>query len=301
MSEIGRKIRQKKHKKNVISKSNNTKPEKKLDVSQSHDRIAVSLHEAHKMWCNLKDRLKVNPDFVNIPDEDKIVIYQKEFKEFYNEYPIVCRYMICMGQYSHKAMRRYLIKCKNSQLTREQSQDKDYKTDQWVMRRADYVRYLWESYQSQHFSTSEAKQIWQHAYQTLKKEFKDFNDMQQDIEDKLKVDNNVNKAQLVKELVKRLASQDNNQTLKEEDANHLLNLLKTKSYEQRRKNMIMQIKFDVELIKPTRIGIGTKKEAPVEDACDNFNKVQEILSSVKEEKDPTGGLSQLKEVLETAE
>lgn len=300
MSDIGRKIRQNKHKQRAKSRMNSTPPVKKLDAEQSTDRIAVSLHEANKMWCNLKDRLKVNPDFVNIPDEDKIAIYQNEFKEFYNEYPIVCRYMICMGQYSHKAMKRYLIKCKNSQLTREQSQDKDYKADQWVMRRADYVRYLWESYQSQHFSASEAQQIWQHSYQTLKKEFKDFNDMQQDIEAKLKVDNNVNKAQLVKELVKRLASQDNNQNLSDDETQHLLNLLKTKACEQRRKNMIMQIKSDVETILPTRICIGTKKEESKEEPSSGLNQVRKIIDSVEKKNDPTGGLSQIKEVLETA-
>ena len=299
MSDLGRKIRQTKHKQNVRFKENNTQPAKKLDAEQSTDRIAVSLNEANKMWCNLKDRLKVNPEFVNIPDEDKIAIYQKEFKEFYNEYPIVCRYMICMGQYSHKAMRRYLIKCKNSQLTREQSQDKEYKADQWVMRRADYVRYLWESYQAQHFSASEAQRIWQHSYQTLKKEFKDFNDMQQDIEAKLKTDNNLNKAQLVKELVKRLASQDNNQNLGKPETQHLLNLLKTKSYEQRRKNMIMQIKSTVDTIAPSRVCIGTKQEEPEKEEPNELSKVKEMLSV--EKNNDSGQLSQLKEVLETAE
>jgi hypothetical protein len=299
MNDIGRKFRQNKHKQRAVSRVNNAIPVKKLDADQSQDRIAVSLHEANKMWCNLKDRLQVNPDFVNIPDEDKIAIYQKEFKEFYNEYPIVCRYMICMGQYSHKAMKRYLIKCKNSQLTREQSQDKEYKEDQWVMRRADYVRYLWESYQSQHFSMAEAKQIWQHSYQTLKKEFKDFNVMQQDIEAKLKADNNVNKAQLVKELVKRLADQDNNQNLSDEETQHLLNLLKTKAHEQRRKNMIMQIKSSVDTIAPTRVCMGTNKEEPKEPSSD-LNQAREIIDSVKENIKPDG-LSTLKEVLETAE
>jgi hypothetical protein len=298
MSDIGRKIRQNKHKQRAMARVNKTTPITKLDAEQSKDRIAVSLHEANKMWCNLKDRLKVNPDFVNIPDEDKITIYQKEFKEFYTEYPIVCRYMICMGQYSHKAMRRYLIKCKNSQLTREQSQDKEYKEDQWVMRRADYVRYLWESYQSQHFSTSEAQQIWQHSYQTLKKEFKEFSDMQKDIENKLKLDNKVNKAQLVKELVKRLADQDNNQKLSDAETQHLLNLLKTKAHEQRRKNMIMQIKSDVITIIPTCIGVGTKKEEPKHETSGNLSQVREILS--KENDNSTGELSQLKEVIGNA-
>jgi hypothetical protein len=300
MSDIGRKNKQNKHKQRAMSRVDKTQPVKKLDADQSKDRIAVSLHEANKMWCNLKDRLKINPDFVNIPDEDKIAIYQKEFKEFYTEYPIVCRYMICMGQYSHKAMRRYLIKCKNSQLTREQSQDKEYKEDQWVMRRADYVRYLWESYQSQHFSASEAQQIWQHSYQTLKKEFKEFSDMQKNIESKLKSDNNVNKAQLIKELVKRLVDQDNNQNLDDNETQHLINLLKTKSYEQRRKNMIIQIKSDVITISPTCIGIGTKKEETKNETYDNLSQVREILESAEKKVDPTGGLSQLKEVIEDA-
>jgi hypothetical protein len=296
MSDIGRKIRQNKHKQRAMDRANNTHTATQLDATQSKDRIEVSLFEANRMWCNLKDRLKVNPDFVNLPDEDKVVIYQTEFAEFYKEYPIVCRYMICMGQYSHKAMRRYLIKCKNSKPDKTKSQDKEYKADQWVMRRADYVRYLWESYQSQHFSVTDAQNTWQHAYQTLKKEFKDFNDMQQDVEAKLKLNNNTNKAQLVRELVKRLSDADNKQNLSEGDTKHLLELLNTKAREQRRKNMIMQIKNDVEVIAPTRISVGTRVvDATVQSSV--LSQVREVLETAPS----SGELNQLKDVLATAE
>ena len=53
---------------------------------------------ANNLWNDIKKRIKENPDFIKLTDAEKLSIYQNtDFKEFYNEMPIVGRYMICMS------------------------------------------------------------------------------------------------------------------------------------------------------------------------------------------------------------
>lgn len=235
------------------------KDDEKKDEKKDEDHMTKSIKIANKMWDAIKTHVKEDPKFVEMSDNDKIAVYQKsEFKEFYTEFPIVCRYMICMGQFSNKAFKRYLIKCKNVKHDPVKSREKNYSEDQWVMRQADYIRYLWESYQRQHYKSSEAQNIWKHAYQTLKKEFDDFRNLHEEIENKLKDDEKNNKGTLAKELLKRIANQE--QSLDENSTINLLEKLKEQVLEQRKKVLIKSIENDVETIPPTRIAKGCRKE-----------------------------------------
>ena len=226
----------------------------------SSNTIESSLNTASKMWDDLKKRVNENPSFVELPDHEKVRIYQDtEYKNFYTEHPIVCRYMVCMGQFSGKAFKRYLLKCK-SMSAQKHVIDKTVENpseDRWIQRQADYVRYLWESYQRHHFNPNDAQDIWQNAYNTLSKECKDFKDMHKNIEEKMKIENKSNKAELVKEMLTRISSEE--QTLDEHTTNRLIEKLKSQVIEQRRKKLIDQINSDVELIPPTRISQGCKK------------------------------------------
>jgi hypothetical protein len=223
------------------------------------DHIDESMKVSVKLWNDIKKRVKTDETFAELPDSDKLKIYQdSEFKQFYNEYPIVCRYMICMGQFSHKAFKKFLIKCKNVKHDPVQSRVKGYHDEQWVSRQADYVKYLWEAYQKQHYSPSEAKNIWLHAYKTLNKEFHDFKELHKEVEEKIKADSQTNKTELVKELLKRLASQE--QTLDTDSTDNLLQKLKDQVNEQRKKKLLQSIESDVETVPPTVEGRGSRKE-----------------------------------------
>jgi hypothetical protein len=255
----------KKNKKNnkIKSESTFTEVEEKISPNTKketkEDHIEVSTNIANKFWNDIKKRVRDDPKFVEMTDNEKIEIYQKsEFKEFYIEFPIVSRYMICMGQFSNKAFNKYLIKCKNASHDPVKSREKGYTEDQWVQRQSDYVRYLWESYQRQHYSQSESKNIWNHAYTTLKKEFQDFKDLHEDIEQKLKNDEKVNKNQMTKELLTRLAN--NEQSLDETTSKNLLASLQTKVNEQRKKNLISSINNSVPKIPPSCETRGSRKE-----------------------------------------
>jgi hypothetical protein len=188
-----------------------------------------SIAEANKMWANLKKRIADDPTFVEKPDSEKIDIYQKsEFKDFYINFPIVSRYMICMGQFSNKAFKRFLTKCSKAPRNSSNAEDS------WIHLQADYIRYLWESYQPPHFKMSDAAAIWQQAYKMLTDEFKDFKKMHKDIEEKLKANDKLNKAEMVRELLKRVANEE--QTLDSTATEKLVKRLEAQLAEQKAKS-----------------------------------------------------------------
>lgn len=188
------------------------KGEKKID-----DPVEKAIIDANKLWDDLKKRIVDDPEFMELSDTKKVEVYQNtEFKEFYITYPIVCRYMICMGQFSTKAFRRFLVKSVNMS-KKPVSKEKGYNEDQWIRRQSDYVRYLWESYQKSHFNKEDSNKIWEHSYDTLKKEFSDFREMHKEVEEKLKREKKENKIELVRELIERVKAQEgDDDTIKKE-------------------------------------------------------------------------------------
>lgn len=214
------------------------------EMKDAPDNIMdANINLANKLWDDIKQRIIDDPQFVKKTDTEKIELYQtSEFKDFYVNFPIVSRYMICMGQYSNKAFKRFLIKCKSIHADKSSSGKKNAE-DEWIQRQADYIRYLWESYQRQHFSSIDSQNIWQHAYQTLSQEFKDFKQMHKETEDKLKVNEKYNKKELAKELLNRLSNKDN--TLDDNTTKNLLVKLQDKVFIQRKNILINQINNDV--------------------------------------------------------
>jgi len=241
------------------SESNTDINETKDTKEDTRDHTEKSIDKSIKLWNNIKQRIKDDPSFIDLTDADKLKVYQdSEYKEFYTEFPIVCRYMICMGQFSIKAFKRFLLKCKSAKPDPVKAREKGYNDEQWISRQADYVRYLWEAYQRQHYSASESRNVWHHAYKTLKQEFADFHEMHKEVEEKLKKESKENKTELAKELLKRLADKD--QVLDENSTVDLVKKLQTRVYEQRRKKLLKSIETDVETTLPTREARGRRKE-----------------------------------------
>ena len=227
--------------------------EKKQDEKELQD-AAIDL--ANKLWRDLKKRILDDPTFVKKSDSEKVDIYQKsEFKEFYTNYPIVCRYMVCMGQFSNKAFKRYLLKCKSMSTVKHTN--KHDSEDEWVQRQSDYIRYLWEAYQKQHFNAADAQEIWQQAYKMLTQEFTDFKKLHKEVEAKLKVDDKFNKSSMVKELLQRLSTEE--QTLDTTTTTTLIKKLEDKLFIQRKNAVSSQIDKDVKKIEPTRVCKGSVK------------------------------------------
>jgi hypothetical protein len=223
-----------------------------VNPQSTKEYIDTALAEAQKLWVELKKKGR-DPKFVELPDKDKIEMFGVEFHTFNKEFPIVSRYLICMGQYSSKAFKRYLIKIRG--FKHPEVRDKGYMENQWVCRQADYVRYLWEAYQRGHFNQSEAKAIWQDAYKMLKKEFLDFKSMHDGIEQDLEVEKEKSKGELIGELMKRLSS--GKQALDERSMKEFVEVMKIQLLQQRKEKVTNQILEKVPIIEASCESMGT--------------------------------------------
>lgn len=223
--------------------------------------MQIALVEAEKLWFQLQCMLVTNQEtYMKLRDDEKIDLFKNDFDQFQNEFPIVSRWMICMGQYKRKAFEKYLKKCKNSVIDeKKRKEDKNYMRNQWLERQADYIKYLWEESQNGRINRKESKKIWQQAYQSLKSEFDDFENLYDDIEVKVKKDEIKNKNEMLYELVDRINTTD--QKLKEDKALKLYNYLLLKKYKQNYSETLDQLLNNVKTVKPSHKGLGTNKKA----------------------------------------
>lgn len=208
--------------------------------------VETALKEGAALWNAVKAEAR-NPTFANLPDNKKIELFSVRFHSFNREFPIVSRYLVCMGQYSKKAFKRYLDKIQKTR--HPEAREKGYMEDQWVRRQADYVRYLWESY-TVHYSRTDSNSIWQEAYKALSQEFTEFRSNHSKIKEKLEKADQVNKKELTRELLERLAS--GTQTLDSENMNDLMEVMQFQLARQRREKLMTQIKNSVPEVSAVR-------------------------------------------------
>jgi hypothetical protein len=207
----------------MANNTNEQKPETNQKTDQKIDQrtenlikenaqkyILFAVRDADILWKKITKAVKENPDIKNWDDTKKIEYFYEDNKEFYKEFPIVSRYMITMGQYSSKAFQKYLafkaLDAKN--LPAPASREPGYIEDKWVKREADYVMLLWKSYMKGKRDETQAKKVWQHAYDSLKKEFTDFRNTYKQTELKIKEENKLNQTELVKEVLNRISNSD---------------------------------------------------------------------------------------------
>lgn len=236
---------QNKYTKNIhIINSENTK----------FEYVKVALVEAEQIWINTQILMQT-VDYKTMTDVEKISLIQKDFTEFYKNFPIVARYMICLGQYRMTAFRRMLIRCNETKAPQGQENTKDMNEKLWVDRQADYVRFLWEDYQDGNsFSTSDSDVIWKQTHVLLTQEFQQFKDLHSDAENKIKHDATKHKKELLYEMSSRIIT--GQQILNESAASTLLDKLKTKLFKQRYNTVVTTIQ-NTKQIKPTCESIGT--------------------------------------------
>jgi hypothetical protein len=243
----------------------------KLSNEKYEEMVETLTDIASKMWNDIKTKIKNDPAFMEWEDKEKLNHFRDTLKydEFMNEYPVMTRYMVCMGQYSKKAFTRFLTKVR---ITKHPDKcEKGYKEDQWVQRQADYVQYLWEAYQKNHINSAERRMVWNDAYKSLKGEFDEFRDRYKSVEEATKVEKKELKAQNARDLIKRLASGD--QTLSDEE----MITLRTKLVAMRRKkhmrDVLSELKSCTNQSKATSQGFGTGPEQE-----DETNKPRIIMT-----------------------
>lgn len=184
------------------------------------------VQKANEIWKMLKAYIITNPEFKSLKDQDKMELFRTQFgySMFMDEFPVVSRYMVCHGQFSSKAFDRMLRKVEKTVHPPPDQREQGYMEDQWVRRQADYVRYLWESYQKRHYDVAESQWVWKSTYDNLKKEFDDFRNMHKEIEERVKNEKKTFAGQNARDLLTRLASGEHNLNTDEEEV--LLNELK---------------------------------------------------------------------------
>lgn len=175
--------------------------------TDGHKTIDAIVQLGRKLWKAVIKVAKETPDFKEWADKKKLEHFRNGlgYEEFMNEFPIVARYMICMGQFKARALRRMLDKMSRTVDPPVEQQAKNYREDLFCKRQADYIRFLWEEYQS-HPNPEEGRFIWQDAYKRLKGEFDDFRDMYDDTKKRIEEEKEKYKAQNAKELLERLST-----------------------------------------------------------------------------------------------
>ena len=253
-----------KGKKNQRNPSEKTKEQQELNAAneasneQYKEMVEKLTGIGTKMWKELKQLVKDNPAFMEWSDKKKLSHFRDELKydEFMNEYPVMTRYMVCMGQYSTKAFKRFLAKVRS--IRHPVNCEKGYKEDQWVRRQADYVQYLWEAYQKGHYNTTERNYIWQDAYKNLKGEFDDFRDKYKEIEESTKKEKEKIKASNARDLLERLAGGE--QSIEEDEAKQLIFTLTNKLYKHRFNKAMKELVSDATYVDPVCEDIGQGPE-----------------------------------------
>lgn len=155
--------------------------------------------------------------WINKPEDEKIDYYRLKYEDFYNTFPIVCKYIILKNQFDEEAFMRFQEK---TRLSAEKAQQtgalpkKGERDDQWIQNQAWYVRYLYEEFRKKRgipINTKEAQGVWAYTYEKLKEEFKTFKDKFEETRDKLKEDDKVSTQALIIEMLNRI--QDGKQNL----------------------------------------------------------------------------------------
>lgn len=229
---------------------------------QSDTEALTLSQKMDSMWDVLKKHIKKTPSFMELDDKEKLKYFREDlnYKELMNDHPIVTRYLVCMGQYSSKAFRRFLYKVKTTPMPPPQLRKKGEMEDMWVRRQADYVRYLWEAYQKGHFSANDAARVWQETYQKLKGEFDDFRNMHKKAEEKVKEDKINFTAQNLKEVLQRIKS--GAQHLDPEEEKELISLLKQQLYKRRFITTMEELTKKTRLIEPVCESMGKGNTDP---------------------------------------
>lgn len=253
--------------KSMVSKYD-TLAESKTDKPKEQTKaeyMTMALLEAERIWYGL-NVVSLNPEFMKLNDEEKLMSIRKEFMEFSDNFPIVIKFMVCMGQYSRNAFRKFLKICEerlNGAIAMEAAKkEKGYMERQWIECQAFYVRFLWEHYNTKHINLKESEAVWKHAVEELTAEFQQFRELHANTEDKVKHDTNRRKTLLLNEMVERIATGE--QKLDEQDMQTLVNKLKNTLFKQRYRKVVDSIKSDVSFRMASVVSKGTNEEAMYE-------------------------------------
>lgn len=256
--------------------------ENQNQAQQKIDDYLESVHlQAENLFGKILQSYKERR-YVGETDGDKISYYKKEFPKFYENFPIICRYMIIHNQYKRRAIYRYLIRSKDPNFAENNHLSSTDRTSIFIELNALFVMFLWEEYNvGIKYSRQDAYKIRQATRKSLEKEFKDFDKLYKSTEKKLEKQSKKHNSELSKELFGRIRSRQ--QTINDDTkTKNLINLLEKLNIKNKYKNTLNELLARVKEIHPIIVGKGTNEEAQKhheyelkqEEAKRNFQKIE---------------------------
>lgn len=207
--------------------------------------------------------IKDNDGFKTRSDKVKIDTITSQFgiQKLYEKHPVVMRYMICSGEFSSAAFKKYMdayvLHEKNKMNPKAKPGDNE---DRWCMLNANYVVDTYVDYHpNQRHNDAKKKMIRQNAYDLLKKDFTDFRDDYKKQEKKVKDDQKLYHGRNMKEALNFVLKHDANKMTDETRQRIFDNLTKARTFKNF--NIVMkQLKATREVIAPVREARGQLNE-----------------------------------------
>lgn len=246
-------LKRKKYKEKLKQKKLLAKTQEKItaNIEKFADaHVEESVKIACEMWTRMEAMIEneqtyaQGESFSQLTDDEKIKLLtdEKKYDDFYKEYPIVGRYMVCMGRFDKGAFIKFLHKVRITSKNVPKNRPSGYVEDQWIHRQADYVRYLWEASQKRakkRIDTKESRAIWRQAYEAIKSEFTDFRADHAEADRVLAEKKEKFDVERFEELKDRLVS--GAQTLDDESLNELTEMLRDAVYKKRYEDVLAEL------------------------------------------------------------
>lgn len=132
----------------------------KAEIAQAKELFVKQMIEnANTIYDNLYD-----PKIKAMPEDEKLALFQKQYSEFNNRFPLVIRYMVQMRMYHPEAFRLLIHKTLNCPAQ---------SMDDFLRNQSSYVGYLYRKL-NPHGDTKMANKAREDAYNVLKHETESF-------------------------------------------------------------------------------------------------------------------------------
>lgn len=170
--------------------------------------IEIAVDMATKLFHQIVEYKKANPDFMELPDEKKFekIKEWKEFNGFSELHPIVSKYMCCNFMYDAGAFRSHLKKVAMEPINPSDHKSKRAKQEKWAEHQAFYVQTLFKSIHTKNKTPQKPQYyqvVWQDTYKSIMGDFDDFNDTYAEVERREKEQEKQSKAELAEEFYGR--------------------------------------------------------------------------------------------------
>lgn len=186
------------------------------------DEMALNL--ANQIWKEVMNTFNQNRQlWNNMTAKQKIDPFIEKYKDFSTSYQIILKYMIFELQYSPIAFSRFLSRCRDN-LPKPNAKHDEIQ-DVRFENQAKYVQYLYEENQkrkNQHINYSVARNIFNSALESLRKEKKEFVKKYDVAKNKLDNEKINRGKEIVSELITKIKSGNLLDDMQEEEAIELL-------------------------------------------------------------------------------